>query len=55
MEKYKIVEKGNIRAIHSVGYYGEEGKNKAQKRIDTGECHKYWSDKDKEFIVVEDE
>ena len=52
--KYKIVEKDNIYAVHSVGYYGDAGKEKAQKRIDTGECHKYWSDKGKDFIVVED-
>jgi hypothetical protein len=52
--KYKIVEKNNIRAVHSVGYYGEAGKQKAQNRIDTGECHRYWSNKGVDFIVVED-
>lgn len=52
--KYKIVEKNDIYSIHSIGYYGDEGKKKAQQRIDTGECRKYWSDKSKEFIVVED-
>jgi len=49
--KYKIVEKGNKNAVHSVGYYD---KQKAQDRIDSGDCLKYWINKEAEFIVVED-
>lgn len=33
--KYKV-EKDNIHAVHSAGYYGDEGKSKAQQIIDTG-------------------
>ena len=52
--KYKIVEKDNIHAVHSVGYHGDSGKELAQQRIDLGECKKYWARKDAEFIVIED-
>ncbi len=47
---YKIVEKNNHNAVHSVGYFSKE---KAQKRIDDGECKKYWINKDAEFVVIE--
>lgn len=50
MKTYKIVEIGNENAVHSVGYYDRE---KAQARIDSGECLKYWSNKDAKFKVVE--
>ena len=49
--KYKIVEKDNHNAVHSLGYYSKE---KAQQRIDSGECKKYWMDKEAEFEVIED-
>ncbi len=47
---YKIVEKDNNNAVHSIGQYDKE---KAQKRIDSGECKKYWENKEAEFIVIE--
>jgi len=47
---YKIVEKENRLAVHSIGYYD---KKRAQKRIDTGDVKKYWLHKEAEFIVVE--
>ena len=49
--RYKIVEKDNNLAVHSIGYYSKE---KAQNRIDQGECIKYWINKNAEFIVLED-
>lgn len=49
--RYKIVEKENNLAVHSVGYYSKEN---AQKRIDDGECIKYWINKDAKFEVIED-
>lgn len=48
---YKIVEKNNNLALHSRGYSTKE---KAQERIDSGECHKYMADKTLEYIVIED-
>jgi len=49
--KYKIVEKDNKLAVHSIGYYNKE---KAQARIDSGECIKYWMNKEAKFVVIED-
>lgn len=49
--RYKIVEKNNPLAVHSVGYYDKE---KAQERINSGDCKKYWMNKEAEFIVIED-
>ena len=49
--RYKIVERDNHLALHSIGYYSKE---KAQTRIDSGECIKYWGNKDAEFVVVKD-
>lgn len=49
--KYKIVEKDNHLAVHSVGYYD---KQRAQDRVDSGECKKYWTNKEAEFEVIED-
>jgi hypothetical protein len=48
---YKIVEKGDHNAVHSIGYFNKE---KAQERIDSGECKKYWINKEAEFEVIED-
>ncbi len=48
---YKIVEKDDNYAVHSIGYYSKE---QAQERIDSGECKKYWINKGAEFIVIED-
>ena len=58
MTKYKIVAKNDKLAMHSSGYYGEQGKEKAQGKIDSGECAKYWADKEQAkqgFIVVSDD
>ena len=52
MTSYKIVQKNNPNLVHSVGYHGEEGKQKAQNRIDTGEAIKYYTDKTIKFIVA---
>jgi len=49
--KYKIVEKDDHYAVHSIGYYD---KQKAQDKVDSGECKKYWINKDAEFEVIED-
>lgn len=53
MNEYKIVEKENRLAVHSCGYYGDTGKNKAQAIIDSGYCIRHWMNKDAEFIVIE--
>lgn len=56
--KYKIVAKNDKLAVHSVGYHGEQGRDKAQRKIDSGECAKYWADKEQArqgFIVINDE
>lgn len=58
MSKYKIVAKNNNLAVHSVGYYGDGGKKKAQGRIDSGYCARHWADKEQAkrgFIVVVDD
>lgn len=58
MAKYKIVAKNDNLAIHSVGYYGEQGKEKAQNMIDSGYCGKFWMDKEQArqgFVVVSDD
>ena len=55
---YKIVAKNDKLAVHSVGYYGEQGKEKAQSIINTGYCAKFWADKEQArqgFIVVAEE
>ena len=44
MKTYKIVAKTDRLAVHSIGYFGEEGRKKAQDRIDSGCCSKYWMD-----------
>lgn len=57
MTKYKIVAKNDHLAVHSVGYYGVSGREKAQNRVDSGDCAKFWMDKEQArqgFIVVED-
>jgi len=46
MSAYKIVARDNHLAVHSSGYYGGDGKNKAQERCDDGYCAKHWSDKE---------
>ena len=53
MTQYKIVERDNNLAVHSLGYYGCEGKKKAQQRIDDGYCIRHWINKSAKFIVVE--
>ena len=50
MSEYKIVAKNNPHAIHSVGYFGDYGRRKAQKRCDSGECARYWMDKEQAKI-----
>lgn len=49
--QYIITEKENKNAVHSVGYWGEQGKKKAQARIDKGECIRYWTNKKASFVV----
>lgn len=54
---YKIVAKDDSLAVHSVGYFGDYGKAKAQECIDSGECARFWMDKEqaaKGFVVVPD-
>lgn len=38
---YKIVEKSNPLAVHSIGYWGEDGKKRAQARIDSKDCNRH--------------
>lgn len=49
---WKIVEKKDRLAVHSIGYHGESGKLKAQERIDSGYCIRHWLNKKAKFIVV---
>ena len=54
--RYKIVSKDDPMAVHSVGYYGESGRKKAQERCDNGYCARHWSDREQAehgFMVVE--
>jgi len=53
-KRYKIAERDDKNAVHSIGYHGESGKERAQKRIDSGECIKYWTNKGTNFVVVEE-
>ena len=56
MKEYKIVANNDPLAVHSRGYYGDYGKGKAQARCDSGECGRYWMDKEQAaqgFHVVE--
>jgi len=41
--EYIIVAKKDHLAVHSVGYYSKE---RAQKIVDSGECGRYWTDKE---------
>lgn len=52
---YKVVTKGAENEVWASGFYGEQGKAKAQKRIDEGYWHRlmYEQDKSKTLIVVE--
>jgi len=48
--EYKIVERDDHNAVHSIGYHDRQ---KAQDRVDSGECKKYWVNKEAEFVVIE--
>lgn len=52
--KYKVVTEGKPNEVWATGFYGDNGKSKAQKKIDEGYFHKYMyqSDKIKNLIVV---
>lgn len=50
---YKIVAKSDHLAVHSVGYYGDLGKQKAQSMCDEGYCARHWSDKKQASIGFE--
>jgi len=49
---YKIVERDDHSAVHSVGYYDIA---QPQARIDSGDVKIFWSNKEAEFIVIPDE
>lgn len=53
---YKVVTEGAENEKWATGFYGENGKQKAQERIDEGYFHRYMyeSDRNKKLIVVED-
>jgi hypothetical protein len=53
--EYKVVTEGSSNEVWATGFYGDYGKEKAQKRIDEGYFYKhmYESDKSKKLIVVE--
>ena len=54
--EYKILAKDNRLAVHSTGYFGEQGRIKAQTRVDTGYCARHWMNREQAnngFIVVE--
>ena len=50
--RYKIVEKNNHLAVHTIGFYGEQGKEKAQALIDEGYYKRFYPDR--ELVVIED-
>jgi hypothetical protein len=53
VSEFIIVTKKDHLAVHSVGYYSRE---RAQQVVDSGECGKYWSDKEQAacgFEVIE--
>lgn len=49
---FKIVERDDSLAVHSIGYHGAEGKARAQERIDNGYCIRHWMNKEAAFVVV---
>ncbi len=54
--KYKVVSECNNNEVWAIGFYGNLGKVKAEKRIKDGYFHKYMydTDKNKRLVVVED-
>lgn len=46
MSEYKIVAKNDPHAVHSIGYFGECGKQKAQGLCDNGYCARHWANKE---------
>ena len=52
--KYKVITEGYPNEVWAIGFYGDYGKEKAQKRTDEGYYHQfmYESDKSKKLIVV---
>jgi len=53
--EYRVITEGLPNEVWATGFYGDEGKKKAQERINSGYFHKhmYESDKSKKLIVVE--
>ena len=53
--KYKVVTEGSPNEVWAAGFYGDYGKQKAQKRINEGYFHKYMYEvaKSKKLIVME--
>jgi hypothetical protein len=51
--EYKIVLENDPLAVHSVGYYGDRGRKKAQDRVDSGYCGRHWGFTTDSFVVVE--
>lgn len=52
--EYVVITEGLSHEVWGTGFYGEEGKQKAQNRIDEGYFHKhmYESDRHKKLIVT---
>jgi hypothetical protein len=52
--EYKVVTEGNPHELWARGFYGDGGKEYAQKKVDEGYFHKhmYASDKSKKLVVV---
>jgi len=52
--EYKVITKGSPNEVWATGFYNEQGKQKAQERINEGYWHKlmYEADKSKKLIVV---
>lgn len=52
---YKVVTKRSENEVWASGFFGKQGKAKAQKRINKGYFHKYMYEKDKSksLIIVE--
>jgi hypothetical protein len=54
MPEYKVVTEGAPNEIWASGFYGEDGRLKAQQRIDDGYWHRYMylHDRHKTLVVV---
>ena len=45
--QYKVTTKGNALELWAMGFYGDHGKAKAEKRIADGYWHRFMCEKDK--------